>query len=223
MKTIDRATIRRYWMDKYLIRALAVLGTALVVPGCLLCLDTDFFQGQSFQLLGVWMVAFGLPIIIIVVAGFNEAFHKRKESWQYQLLDQWRRYSGRRLWKFPSSTVGMELLARQVILDLIWRAQQTNPCYIEEEKFHDEEKKIDWKSLSPRKGERLHKKLIKREQRIKIRVNNTKDWYLGFWDLVTEKGVGILAGPEWQDPESFRRNVLSAKDTAEVIMALEYY
>ena len=50
-----------------------------------------------------------------------------------------------------------------------------------------------------------------REAFMKSHIKNAKDSFLNLWDLVTEKdGIGILAGPEWQDPEAFRQKVLAA-------------
>jgi hypothetical protein len=115
---------------------------------------------------------------------------------------------------FPASTIGSKFLERWAINELRNRVRELNFRYSREKDFYDEEQKIDWENLDPRKGEGIKEKRIKREAWMKAHIQAYKRSYLDFWDLITEKdGIGILSGPEWQDPEVFRQKVLAEGDT----------
>ena len=220
MKPIDRATVRQYWWDIHGISRMACLGVLLIVGGIFGLVFIDYINHL------LWDSCFVAGLMgLAIFANALMSAHKRNEKPlppEYQLLGKWERYSGEPLSLFPTtSSINPILLKILTVRELVLRAEALNRRYWEEESFRYAWRNVNWKNLSYRKYVKLYKKRTRQEKPIKARVKREKDWFLNYWDLVTEnEGIGILTGPQWQDPESFRQNVLSAKDTASLIEIL---
>ena len=213
MKTIDKATVKQYWKDK---RGFWWLFGSILLPlflGAMTMWLGEQHKNDSLWGCGFLLFAFSLAVLLIVGFGYgvNDECYEREESWQYKLLDRWVEWSDQPLSMFPSSNIGSKYLELWAIKELTSRAQLLNERYSREEDFYNQEKKIDWEMLSPKRGEQTKVQRTIRESFMKSHIKNAKDSFLNLWDLVTEKdGIGILAGPEWQDPEAFRQKVLAA-------------
>lgn len=211
MKTIDRKIVKQYWRDHYGIYWWVVPGILLLFLGL-----TIFGFADSNGRATMW--GFGwLPLLLgtlMIGRGFMSTSHeldRRDTLWQYQLLDRWKRHSGQPLSMFPSSTIGSKFLRTWAMEELTKRAQELNECYSREDIFYAEEDEIDWVNMDPRDGEDMREERVGREEWMKAHIQNKKRSFLDLWDLVTERdGIGILTGPEWRDPEAFRKKVLAA-------------
>jgi len=216
MKTIDKATVKRYWKDKY---GFWWLFGLMLVP-LFLGVMTMWF-GEQHKIDSLWgcgFLLFAFSLIALFIVGFcsgaDDAYQEREESWQYKLLDRWVEWSDQPLSMFPSSSIGAKYLERWAIKELSSRAEELNQRYSREEDFYNEEKRIDWENLDPRDGEKTKELRTHREEFMKAHIKSAKDAFLGLWDLVTEKdGIGILVGPGWQDPEVFRQKILARGNT----------
>jgi hypothetical protein len=171
MKTIDRATMKQYWQDERLSRWLIWTGPVLFVGSLPLFYCAYHYDNRSFVIAGIVVILLGLSPLLYVGECENPKkcidLLYRRDTWQYRLLDRWIKYSGQPLSMFPTSTIGSEYLRRWAIKELTERTWELNYRYSREQDFYDEEKKIDWKSLDPRKGEKIHKKRVERERWMK--------------------------------------------------------
>lgn len=217
MKTLKKEVVRQYRKDMYGSLWLSWVGIVILALGFSMLHVVKATQSTLLALLTVGITILGMALMGLAFAyrGHPERI-ARKDSDNYKLLNRWVRYSGELLSAFPTSTIGSKYRERWAIDRLTVRAQGLNYFYAQQKSFYDEEKKIDWDNLPPDQGERLKKRRTKDEEAMKNHIRWVKSLFLNFWDLVTEKdGIGILAGPDWQDPERFRQLVLVQEQIAQ--------
>ena len=128
---------------------------------------------------------------------------------EYKLLDRWKRYSGLSVKDFPTSEIAFKVLVEWAKAHLRSRAKALNLVYADQEEY---QRKVQKTCSSATDDPRLTIDILRHEGNwLNNRVTWAKEEYLGFWDLVAEGKEGstrILKGPEWQDPEAFRLQVL---------------
>jgi hypothetical protein len=217
MKTIDKATIEQYQKDQWSWRMWLALALTLIIAG----VPVMYFSKPWGNL------AFYGGLAVLFIGAFRRPYQKgleeRQASWQYKFLERWERYSGKSVSEFPTTHIGVKFLERWAINELAERAEELNQRYSREEDFYRQEKEIDWDNLDPQEGIKIKEDRTWREEYMKSHIQQAKRSFLDFWDLITEKdGIGLLAGPEWQDPEAFRQKVLARGFTYKRIGLLDY-
>ena len=129
-----------------------------------------------------------------------------------QILKRWEQYTQEKASAFPMSPLARQLKIGWATLLLCDLATLLNKTYKEqEETLNDLQRKGSHSALCQTDQETY----LARAEKLRGEVELVKDRYLGAWNVLTDgkdgDGSGILCGNGWNDPEQFRKDVLSGK------------
>lgn len=153
----------------------------------------------------------GLGCIIHSISGDFTVPAERAATPEYKLLDRWVRYSCFPAKDFPTTEIARKVLSGWAQSELCSRARALNIAYAEQEGYEYAIGSSCDSMADPKEICSIISAIYHERDCAEIRVRRAKEEYLGFWDLVAkgrEESVGILKGPEWQDPEVFRQKIL---------------
>jgi hypothetical protein len=208
MRIVNETVINNYRWNKragfwWLAIVLILLGIALVALFKALNRPNDTAAAI------VWLAVSGAGLFTTLTYLYDGTFEIDKDNEFYPLLEKWERFADAPLHSFPTSEFQVKGQASWARHRLRLLAVNVNGAFREQEKVRREAEE------NARGGDQISPLLAKytaerHEEAITLvdqKAKNAKEIFLGFWDLVTEQeGLGILSGPEWQNPETFRKS-----------------
>lgn len=211
MQIVEKQVVSCYRWDKHAAVYQALVGLVLV----LIAFATlgAALKTSNSDTMGGWMcigVVSGCIAFVLFCQPDGEPFKRDSGNNAYPLLERWEKYSRLSIFEFPTSEYQLKVLKAWAEYSLWLMATHTNEAFAQQTEAR---RKVDEycrvaDPLDPDKKISQIKILQKDIDSADKLAREHKAQFLGFWDLVTEKdGLGILTGPEWQDPEVFRKNL----------------
>lgn len=208
MTAITKATVNDYWHKKNDAGMMATLMMFLFVVGIFLTVLGCWTRTDNVVAAGLGSLALGGVGASVAFAEVDEVEKKGPETPEEQLLERWLQFSGLNIRDFPTTDWERKLLAVWAESRLRTLATKLNESYDVQKNLY---RTLDEAAKNLLRPKGVGVKFLKKIHEIDLRVRDDKEAYLSFWDLVAEgkeESVGILKGPDWQDPEVFRQKIL---------------
>jgi len=213
MKAITKAMINKYWHKRYDELIANFIAVALVFIGISTITLAGRFKNGPATASGWVIVVVGIIIALLFTRLLAAPKREEDETPEEKLLERWHRYSGRPLKEFPTSELECRLDEVWAKLNLVGLANNLNGAYQRQEEFSASAN--DFFARHSSLPQRAIDAVLKEQADVNKLVVDTKAEYLNFWDLVAQgrevNRVRILNGPEWSDPEVFRKKVLDGE------------
>lgn len=157
-----------------------------------------------FGLLGFFLMLLGVVFIWIIAA------RKFPQKWEpeFNILERWKKFSGESVDVFPTSDAELKNYRTWAENRLSYEAKFVNNTFAAQKEVQE---KLNTYKAPPDQPLATTKKettdLTERLSNANRNASKQHQNFLGLWDLVTNgkngDGLGILKGPEWQDPQKF--------------------
>ncbi|MDP2598631.1 MAG: hypothetical protein Q8P49_02250 [Candidatus Liptonbacteria bacterium] len=212
--------VRRYIRrKKYRLSVLLVFGCEMAVL-LYVVVKTVITVGWNGQMDGASFAVLLLSSVALLATAFFYLGSMGIPTCKFQLLKRWEEVTGGSATEFPTSPDLVAGLREWAVAELSFLGGWANDCFENQKNYRDAYDDLNKRQIKP--GEiSQHRLDIAESQRLSLRADecakNVHKKFLAFWDLVTDKpdkGIGILTGPKWQNPERFRKGLFEKTASA---------